>query len=112
MRVDVNHRSQDTTSIAEGWHSSVKGWVRTQGSENLRVDRLVHFLLTWVGGLCECKDMRGQHGARQIAECIACLKNCGQIVSNRLMVSLNHKTACFIPEKGQSEGDLAMQLFC
>jgi hypothetical protein len=71
MREDVNHRSQDTTSIAEGWHSSVKGWVRSQGTENLRVDRLIYFLLTWVGGLYEYKDIRRQHGARLIAESMA-----------------------------------------
>jgi hypothetical protein len=80
MRDDVNHRSQGTTSLAEGWHSSVKGWVRTQGTENLRVDRLVHFLLTWVGGLCEYKDVRRQHGARLLAVRIACLKTVDRIV--------------------------------
>jgi hypothetical protein len=71
MREGVNHRSHDTTSIAEGWHSSVKGWVRSQGTENLRVDRLIYFLLTWVGGLYEYKDIRRQHGARLIAESMA-----------------------------------------
>jgi hypothetical protein len=71
MQEGVNRCSQDTTSIAEGWHSSVKGWVRSQGTENLRGDRLIYFLLTWVGGLYGYKDIRRRHGVRLIAESMA-----------------------------------------
>jgi hypothetical protein len=53
----VCRRYQDTTGVAEGWHSLAKGWVRCQGSENLRLDRLLHVLLQWIGGLYAFKDV-------------------------------------------------------
>jgi hypothetical protein len=58
LRMDCNHRDQNTTSIAEGWHSSTKAWIRSQGSENLRLDHLIHYLLDWVGGLNRYRDSR------------------------------------------------------
>jgi hypothetical protein len=58
FREHVNHRDQDTTSIAEGYHSSMKSWARSLGSENLRIDRLVHFLLDKIASLSDFKDSR------------------------------------------------------
>jgi hypothetical protein len=58
LRDGVNHRDHNTTSVAEGWHSSVKGWVRSTGSENLRIDHLIYFLLENIGRVFEHKDTR------------------------------------------------------
>lgn len=66
MRRSVNHRNQDTTSIAEGWHSSTKAWIRGQGSENLRLDRLIYFLLVWIGSSNVYKDSRRFNGVMQL----------------------------------------------
>lgn len=48
MRRRINHRDDNTTSHCEGYHSAIKGHIRSRGSENLRLDKLVHFLLTVV----------------------------------------------------------------
>jgi hypothetical protein len=58
FREQVNHRDQDTTGIAEGYHSSMKSWARSMGSENLRIDRLVYFLLEKIASLSDYKDVR------------------------------------------------------
>lgn len=58
LRDGVNHRDHNTTSVSEGWHSSVKGWVRSTGSENLRIDHLIYFLLENIGSMFEQKDTR------------------------------------------------------
>jgi hypothetical protein len=36
LRDCVNHRDHNTTSVAEGWHSSIKLWGRGLEGENLR----------------------------------------------------------------------------
>lgn len=48
MRRHINHRDDNTTSHCEGYHSAIKGHIRARGSENMRLDKLVHFLLTVV----------------------------------------------------------------
>jgi hypothetical protein len=62
LRESVNHRDQDTTGVAEGFHSSTKSWARSLESEDLRVDRLVHFLLNNIAELSEFKDAQRFHG--------------------------------------------------
>jgi hypothetical protein len=76
MKTHVNHHDQNTTSIAEGWHSSVKSWIRSQGSENSRLDWLIHFLLIWIGDSNLHKDVCRHYGATSIARRSELQKDC------------------------------------
>jgi hypothetical protein len=62
LRESVNHRDQDTTGVAKGFHSSTKSGAHLLGSENLRVDHLVHFLPNNIAELSEFKDAQRFHG--------------------------------------------------
>jgi hypothetical protein len=48
FRMAVNQQDDDTTSICEGFHSALKSLIRSFGSENLRLDRLLHDLLRFL----------------------------------------------------------------
>jgi hypothetical protein len=58
FRSGVNHRDDNTTSLCEGYHSAVKGTLRAQGGEAIRVDRLIHYLLTFVAQTYVHQDVR------------------------------------------------------
>jgi hypothetical protein len=58
LRDGVNHRGDNTTSICEGYHAAVKGPLRGTSGESLRLDRLIHHLLTFVAATYVDKDIR------------------------------------------------------
>lgn len=58
FRAGVNHRDDNTTSLCEGYHSALKGVIRAQGGEAVRLDRLIHHLLTFVAQAFVDKDVR------------------------------------------------------
>lgn len=48
FREFVNHGDDNTTAHCEGYHNAIKALLRAAGSEALRVDKLIYFLLTTV----------------------------------------------------------------
>jgi hypothetical protein len=58
LRAGVNHRDDNTTSLCEGYHSALKGAIRAKGGESIRLDRLIHHLLTFVAQTFVDKDIR------------------------------------------------------
>jgi hypothetical protein len=84
FREHVNHRDQDTTGIAEGFHSSTKSWARSLGSESLRIDHLVHFLLDKIASLSEFKDSRRFAGMCTSSPCASFAINAEQKSSKNL----------------------------
>jgi hypothetical protein len=54
----VNHRDDDTTFICGGFHSALKSLIRSLGSESLRLDGLLHFLLRFVAQVNVHRDTR------------------------------------------------------
>lgn len=45
FRIYINHGDDNTTAHCEGYHASVTGVMRVTGSEALRVNKLIWFLL-------------------------------------------------------------------
>jgi hypothetical protein len=73
LRMDVNHRDDDTTSICEGFHSALKGLIRSLGSESLRLDRLLYYLLRFVAEVNVHRDARRFWGINLLlSKCHAC----------------------------------------
>lgn len=65
MRKGFNHRGDNTTSLCEGYHSAIKSFVRAQGGENVRVDRLIHHLLHFMADCNTHKDVLRFAGEQQ-----------------------------------------------
>ena len=61
LRELINHRDDNTTSLAEGSHSAVKALLRASGSEVQRVDKLIYFLLRVVAETYSYHDVRKNH---------------------------------------------------
>jgi hypothetical protein len=59
LRAGVNHRDDETTELCEGGHCALKAVIRAQGGESVRLDRLIHHLLTFVAQPFVDKDIRG-----------------------------------------------------
>jgi hypothetical protein len=53
----VNHRVENTTSLSGGYQSLVKSFIRGQGSEKMRLDRIIYNLWNFVADANKHKDV-------------------------------------------------------
>lgn len=61
----MNNKDDDTTSICEGWRSSMKSHIRSLGSESLQMDRLIFFLVESIANISAHRDVRRLLAAAQ-----------------------------------------------
>ena len=65
-RQSVNHRGDDTTGLNEGYHSVLKGTVRSCGGEAMRIDRVAWNLLENIDNMYLHRDVLKVNGATQL----------------------------------------------
>lgn len=63
FRANVNHKDDATTSTCEGYHSSMKGYLRSTTQEHLKVDSALGFLETKVAEMLIYRTDILLHGA-------------------------------------------------